>query len=135
MNSLIKKLTTATTLIAKPPSTALVPLRTLADLATDIKRSHAEYIDSVCWAANKAIETGKLLIETKERVRKEFGHGFWEVYVAETFPFTMRTAQNYMRQARQEVKRNQSPRSENERLSFLRQHKSIKIINAIDDKG
>lgn len=135
MNTLIKKLTaTATLIVPQSTATALVPLRTLTDLATDIRRSHAEYIDSVSRAADRAIKTGALLIEAKERVRKEYGHGFWETYVAETFPFTMRTAQNYMRQARQDAKHNQSVSSRNEDLSFLKVHKSVKIINAIEAK-
>ena len=112
-------------------STALVPVRTVADIAAEIRRSHNEYEASLCRAADKAIETGRHLIELKAYVRKEFGHGHWEAYVDETFPFTMRTAQNYMRLA----KRKPLTGPENEReFRFLKRRRATKIIEAVEAK-
>ncbi len=105
-------------------STALVPIQTPDNLAEAIRRSHNEYEASVCKAGEKAIETGRLLIEAKKRFR----HGDWEEYVAQTFPFTMRTAQRYMRAAKQSL------RPGNDSLSFLKRRKAAKIIGAIEQK-
>jgi hypothetical protein len=136
------------TLVRVEPSKALVPLPStalqlpeaslpavvgpsLADDAAAIRRSHNEYEASICRAADKAIETGLRLIELKARVRKEFGHGYWEEYLAETFPFTIRTAQNYMRLAKHKPLTGQ----ESERdFRFLKQHKAAKIIGAVQAK-
>ncbi len=114
---------------------ALVPVPATSDgLAASIQRSHQEYVASVCEAADKAIETGRRLIELKALVKKEVGHGYWEAYIAEKFPFTSRTAQNYMRLARQHMKQNQKPKTKNEALSFLHRYKSAKIIAAVEQK-
>ena len=90
--------------------------------------SHVAYESNLVAAADKAIETGLRLIELKARVRKEFGHGYWEEYLAETFPFTARTAQRYMSQAKQSL------RPGNDSLSFLKRHRAVKIIAGIAKK-
>lgn len=112
-------------------SRALVPIRTAANVAADILRSHGDYEASVCRAADKAIETGRLLIELKGRVREEFGHGYWEAFIAETFPFTMRTAQNYMQQAKHKPLTGRENEGE---FRFLKRHKAAKIIGAVEAK-
>ncbi len=131
MVEVVEKIRETETLPSPAGSTALIPLRTLADVAADIRRSHSEYEASVCRAADKATETGRLLNELKARVRKEFGHGYWEAYVAETFPFTMRTAQNYMRLANHKPLTGQ----ENERdFRFLKRRKAAKIIGVVEQQ-
>jgi hypothetical protein len=118
--------------ILSPASTSLVPVPpSLADLSAAALASHRAYESNLVAAADKAIETGLRLIELKARVRKEFGHGYWEEYLAETFPFTIRTAQNYMRLAKHKPLTGQ----ENERdFRFLKQHKAAKIIGAVQAK-
>jgi hypothetical protein len=112
--------------------TSLVPVPpSLADLSAAALASHRAYESNLVAAADKAIETGLRLIELKARVRKEFGHGYWEEYLAETFPFTIRTAQNYMRLAKHKPLTGQ----ESERdFRFLKQHKAAKIIGAVQAK-
>lgn len=70
------------------------------------------------------------MIELKARVRRECGPGLWEEYLAETFPFSVRTAQNYMRAA----KRNQGLGAETNDLSFLRKARAAKVIGGIGKK-
>jgi hypothetical protein len=115
-----------------PPASASTAIATiplsLADLSAAALASHVAYESNLVAAADKAIETGLRLIELKARVRKEFGHGYWEEYLAETFPFTARTAQRYMSQAKQSL------RPGNDSLSFLKRHRAVKIIAGIAKK-
>lgn len=134
MTAVVEKIRETETLPRSEPATgtAVATIEPgLADLTAAIRRSHNEYEASVCRAADKAIETGLRLIELKARVRKDFGHGYWEEYLAETFPFTIRTAQNYMRLAKHKPLTGQ----ENERdFRFLKQRKAAKIIGAVQAK-
>jgi hypothetical protein len=109
--------------------TSLVPVPpSLADLSAAALASHRAYESNLVAAADKAIETGLRLIELKARVRAECGAGFWEEYLAETFPFTARTAQRYMSQAKQSL------RPGNDRLSFLKKHRATKVIAEVAKK-
>ena len=85
-------------------------------------------------AADKAIETGRHLIELKALVRKEYGHGYWEAFVAEKFPFTSRTARNYMQLARKETRQINVLGRVSEPLSALKRHKAAKIVTGVEKK-
>lgn len=130
--SLAERMATLPDDIVPRGSTALVPVRTAEIIAADIQRSHEDYEASGCKAADKAVETGRLLNELKARVRREFGHGFWEAYVTEKFPFSMRTAQNYMNAAKAADRKLLIAKENEGEFRFLAAKRGAKIIGAIE---
>jgi hypothetical protein len=68
----------------------------LLKLATQIREHHK----AVRSAILHAIEAGKLLIEAKAEVRKQFGHGYWLDWLEQNCEMSERTAQDYMRIAK-----------------------------------
>ena len=123
-----------TTCTKEMPSTALVIVPTIDGLAANALRLHREYEANLCNAADKAIETGRHLIELKALVRKEYGHGYWEAFLAEKFPFTSRTARNYMQLARKETRQINVLGRVSEPLSALKRHKAAKIVTGVEKK-
>lgn len=58
-----------------------------------IYRLHDEFLECLTVGLEKAIQIGELLFEQKKRIR----HGYFTRWAAEYLPFTIRTAQNYMK--------------------------------------
>ena len=115
-------------------STALVPATPdkLATLTAGVLEGHNEYERSLWTAHNRAIEIGLALIELKKELRAKFGHGHFEAYVTEKFPFTMRTAQNYMRQGKRKV----LDYNENESdFRFLKTAAATKTVAGVSASG
>ena len=73
---------------------AITPLPTLAQ---NIKEKHSAALEAATNAVNLAKEAGGLLIQAKGQVN----HGEWADWLKANVAFSERTAQGYMRQARQ----------------------------------
>jgi hypothetical protein len=69
----------------------------LEDLARDINEAHAQVDGAVLTALEHACRVGQKLLEAKEKV----GHGNWGKWISENLEFTERTAQQYMKVARE----------------------------------
>lgn len=65
-------------------------------LAAEIRRAHADVLDAVKTASERAIEAGHALIEAKELVQ----HGEWLPWLRENCALAERTAQLYMKVAK-----------------------------------
>jgi len=72
----------------------------LTVLRDKIREAHGQFINSMKDTMEAGITAGQLLIEAKE----ELEHGAFIQWIQETMPFTERTAQKYMRIARNQDK-------------------------------
>ena len=63
------------------------------DLTSEIIKKHLEFELSLRTTISVAIDVGEILQEQKE----ELGHGDFTTWMEENLPFSVRTAQNYMR--------------------------------------
>jgi hypothetical protein len=81
----------------EPPKRSAIVPRPLdaigAELRVEVERAERAWRDAV----GHAIRAGELLIEAKAQVR----HGEWLPWLEANFPFSERTARNYMRLARE----------------------------------
>ena len=120
--------------VAPETGTALVPATPdkLATLTAEVLEGHNEYERSLWTAHNRAIEIGMTLRELKKELRAKFGHGHFEAYVTEKFPFTMRTAQNYMRQAKRKLLDYNKNESD---FRFLKTATAAKTIAGVEAKA
>jgi hypothetical protein len=80
-----------------PPAIVVRAEAPLAELARQIAEAHRECEAAQLRAVEKAAAAGALLLQAKDRV----GHGGWLDWLKANVPFTPRTAQNYMRLARE----------------------------------
>jgi Protein of unknown function (DUF3102) len=112
----------------------LVPVPRLEVLATDIRKAHDQIESTLSMAAftavERGIEIGKWLIEAK----KLAGYGNYEDYIARNFPFSMKTAQNYTRLAKQEAKLRQKLEQKRTFGSFLPMKESLEFIDMLQGK-
>ena len=69
----------------------------LSDLATQISEEHRLCTEAISKGLQHALKAGELLLEAKKQVR----HGNWLPWLQESFEFSVRTAQLYMRVARE----------------------------------
>jgi hypothetical protein len=74
-----------------------LPDKPLADLASEIGEAHRQCVAAASSALEYARRAGELLIEAKARV----AHGEWLPWLKANFDFSEKTAQNYMRLARE----------------------------------
>lgn len=111
-----------------PPPQPVSP--TLAELTTHAQRAHDEAECAVQTAVMKSIEAGKALNAIKEQLP----HGHFEDYVAEHFSFTMRTAQNNMRLAKQEAKLLELLETKAKYGSHLTMKEALRFLATLRDK-
>ena len=71
------------------------PTQLIPSLAAEIRREHEAATHAFASAVEHAARCGKLLAE----VKAQLAHGEWLPWLAENFPASVRTAQNYMRLA------------------------------------
>ena len=102
---------------------------TLDELTANILKGHHAIENALSAAAitavERGIETGKRLL----RAKKLAGHGNFETYCAEHFPFTPKTGQNYMRLAKQEAKLRQPLEEKRNRGTFLKMKEALELID------
>lgn len=113
----------------------VLPPDPLADLKTEALRAHAGVTTGLSASLAEAVAAGKALTAMKRLVKEQLGAGYWEDYVAENFPFSPRTAQNYMRLAKNEAKLAQDlvpNRTGN--AAFQRTH-ALKALARVNYKG
>ena len=73
----------------------LVATRTKQDIEQDIVRE-LNLADTIAYnAAQHAINCGEFLAEMKDHL----GHGYWETWVQDVFPYSLKTASNWIRLA------------------------------------
>lgn len=94
--------------------------RTLDELRVEIEHEHAGAVEAYRDAVMHAIRAGELLLEAK----KVIGHGGWLDWLEESFPATVRTAQNYMFLARH--------REDAQRVSHLGVGAALRALRAGD---
>jgi hypothetical protein len=107
---------------------------TLEELTANIQKGHEQIESTISTAAVTAVENG---IENGRRLlllKKLAGHGNFEEYVARHFTFTMKTAQNYMRLAKQEGKLRQKLAEKRTGGSFLRMKEALEFIDLTQGK-
>lgn len=109
-------------LINSPP-----PEPSLADLTATIRSGHTEVERAALKVVWHALQTGKALIEAKKQV----GHGNFEDYVAIECRMVMRTAQNYMKLARNEAEIIQSLEEKRNGHAYLTMGEALKIIGKL----
>jgi ParB-like chromosome segregation protein Spo0J len=101
--------------------TALQPTNTLPALAERINAEHAQCEAGFRAGLDHAIEAGRLLIEAKALC----GHGGWLAWLAENCAVSQRTAQAYMRLAR-----NQTALSNTQRVADLPMREALALLSA-----
>jgi hypothetical protein len=74
--------------------------KSLADLAVRIKLEHAAYGDATRKGVEHAMAAGDLLLEAKAQLKAQLGHGQWLPWLTERCELSVRSAQLYMRLAR-----------------------------------
>src|SRR5215470_13428451 len=116
-------------------SRALVPLTPLDQLTREICANHAVALKHLGSFVSASIAAGEALIKAKETVRKEVGHGAWEDYVAVECRLTMRTAQNYMKLAREKDKLSHLLDEKRTKNALLTQTEALRILRAEKKKG
>jgi hypothetical protein len=107
----------------------LVPLTRLQELTANIQKGHDEIEHTLSIAAftavERGIEVGKCLIA---------GHGNYEDYLARNFTFTVKTAQNYTRLAKQEAKLRQLLVQKRTAGSFLPMKEALELVAMLEGK-
>jgi hypothetical protein len=99
----------------------------LGSLVAQIETAHEEVERALVTAVVKGIEAGKALIVLKN----ELPHGFFEDFVESTFFFSVRTAQSYMRLARQEGKLRQLVDQKAQLGSHLTMKDAFKFLGSL----
>jgi hypothetical protein len=73
----------------------------LTDIASKINVAHKAYVAATKKGTKHAIEAGDLLIQAKEKLKAEVGHGHWMGWLTRNCPdVSSRTARFYMQVAR-----------------------------------
>lgn len=90
---------------------------TLTGITKELARLHRENLQAACATVTRGIRCGEILYSAKDQVE----HGAWLPWLREHAPFSVRTAQNYMRcyEQRDELK-TQRISHLNRAYSFLR---------------
>ncbi|TFV74114.1 DUF3102 domain-containing protein [Bradyrhizobium frederickii] len=113
-----------------PASKGELTLPSVTDLAATALRAHNAVEAAALNAVLKAMECGKALTIIKEQLP----HGSFEDFVAAHFPFTIRTAQSYMRLAKQEPKLQELVEAKAKLGSHLSIKEALKYLNAVAAK-
>jgi hypothetical protein len=128
--ALLEERLAATSLPTSKGELVVVPAQ-LADLASAIRQSHREVEAATVHAVVKALETGKALLQAK----RDVGHGNFDDFVAVECRFAMRTAQNYMRLAKQEAKVCQMLAEKRTGSAYLTLNQALKFITALSKQS
>lgn len=72
--------------------------KSVTALAAEIISAHNEFMESMEDSMKKAIKAGELLLSAKERTE----HGGFQAWIETNLPFSIRTAQNYMKIAKKQ---------------------------------
>lgn len=102
----------------------------LSDLTAMIQNSHQEAMGAFARGAYFAIRAGHALIAAK----KKCGHGLWEDYVTVDCRLTKKTAQNYMKMAKQEAKLAELVADKRNGISSLSQNAALKLLSMASPK-
>jgi hypothetical protein len=116
--------------MAAPPSAVveLVPAPpSLEDRAALIRSAHNDVAAAVLTAVERALEAGLQLIAAKAQI----GHGRFETYVAHC-GLQMRTAQNYMKLARQETKLRELLAEKANGVSYLTMPEALRAVSKLE---
>jgi hypothetical protein len=116
--------------LAPPPSPVveLVPVTpSLEDRAAVIRRAHADIAAAILTAVERALDAGLHLIAAKAQI----GHGRFETYVAHC-GLQMRTAQNYMKLARQETKLRELLAEKANGVSYLTMPEALRAVSKLE---
>jgi hypothetical protein len=134
MSDTMKRFLGAAVSIAPTSKGELVALpsiedETLDELSANILKGHNAIESTLSTAAITAVERGIEIGKRLVRAKKLAGHGNFEAYCAEHFPFTMKTVQNYMRLAKQEAKLRQQLEEKRTRGTFLKMKEALELID------
>ncbi len=111
-------------------STALVPVRTLANITGDVRRSHSEAMAGLSASAAKAIEAGEFLLELKKAVR----HGQFQDVVTLDCGLKLSTAQMYMKLAAHKDELSQLVAANPQTSRALTQAAALKFLSSAQQK-
>ncbi len=103
--------------------------KSLNELGREIRAAHADVLSYLSKSAWAAIRAGKDLKSAKARVRNDYGHGYWELWVERECQFGMRTAQIYMYLAAHEAQLCQLLNIKANENSFLTQAQALKLLS------
>jgi len=115
--------------LASPTTGALI-VPGIAELTTLALQAHNESEAAALSAVLKAQDCGKALNE----IKKQLPHGSFEEFVAAHFPFTIRTAQSYMRLAKRETEVQQLVEAKAKLGSHLTIKEALKYLNTVCGK-
>jgi hypothetical protein len=99
-------------------------------LAPQIRSANAKAIVGFAEGTEAAILAGKLLIEAKAACP----HGLWQDYVAVECRLGLRTAQLYMKLAKQEPQLRQLLAAKTKGASFLSQAEALRLLSVAQQK-
>ena len=108
------------------PSEIVPPALRADDLATRINAAHEEVKNSIRRGAEHAIKAGQLLLQAKETV----GHGVFLEWVGEHCHCTPRTAQLYMKLAKEKDKLGSNTKS----ISHLTLTEAMEMLGPLKQK-
>jgi hypothetical protein len=124
----------STALVLRPEAPLPAPLpeaaRTLAEIARDVQRSHAEFMAGLSQTAVKAIETGEFLLEAKQLVK----HGQWQDFVMLDCGLKLSTAQMYMKLAAHKDELEQLVAANPQSSRGLSQAQALKFLSSAQQK-
>jgi len=111
---------------AKPSEIAPAAMPRPDDLAARINAAHEEVKNSIRRGAEHAIKAGQLLLQAKETV----GHGVFLEWVGEHCTCTPRTAQLYMKLAKEKDKLGSNAKS----ISYLTLTEAMEMLGPLKQK-
>jgi hypothetical protein len=105
--------------------------RSLAEIMTDVRRSHAEVMAGLSHSAAKAIRAGEFLVEAKDQLK----HGEFQLFVTLDCGIAQRTAQIYMKLASHKDKLIQLVDTNARRSAGLSQAQALKFLASTAKKS
>ncbi len=112
------------------PVMELVPITpSLEDRAFQIRRAHDDVAAAILTAVERALDAGLQLVAAKA----EIGHGRFALYVTHC-NLQMRTAQNYMRLARQETQLRELIAAKANGVSYLTMPEALRAVTKLEAK-
>jgi hypothetical protein len=102
---------------------------TLEERAIQIRLAHNDVAAAILTAVERALDAGLQLIAAKE----DAGHGRFELYVTHC-NLQMRTAQNYMRLARQETQLRELIAAKANGVSYLTMPEALRAVTKLEAK-
>lgn len=114
---------------------AIVPKDpTLPGLADEIRAAHAEASEHLAAGAAASIRAGEALIAAKKMLKETHGHGNWLDYMTLECGLKERTAQVYMKLAREKEKLEPLLTPNPQRPAFLSQTAALQFLSAAKQK-